>query len=295
MEQKKIIKAQYGATLFGDQIIQLVGPNNKKMTVRYNPFANQWYDLYTHEVLPSNYVTPDGYKISGDFAVVANQKNAQGVIRNTLTSNQKKSSVEEGAKIGAIIAQKSKDQYIKHQTEAFLHILRKGWRKDENGNWITPERDRVVSSKKNADGTRTVTPRTPYQSKQPVTQESTAPKQPVKSQQQTTSQQTPRQLQGTLSFGQAFAQARKQGLKEFTWKGGRYTTELAKDKKLNQVKRNVKFQVPAFEEMSPEDEQRLNNAKPYNDYQGYMYAKQGGSFLIPRKNTIQRFKQRKKK
>lgn len=104
---KSIIKAQEG-TKFGDRVgnIELTGPNGKRMLVTYNPQAKHWYDRNTKEVLPKGYTTPDGFKIDGDYAIVANQKNKQGYIRQGITTPAV-------PKQASPLQQKSQSQYIK--------------------------------------------------------------------------------------------------------------------------------------------------------------------------------------
>lgn len=99
----------------------------------------------------------------------------------------------------------------------------------------------------------------------------------------------------SMSFNQAFAQARRAGLREFTWRGRRYNTQLAGEKRVNPILEKIKFTIPPIEtEISPEDQERLRNARPYKevieqDYQGSTFAK-SGTKLVPRKNIVQKFK-----
>lgn len=51
---------------------------------------------------------------------------------------------------------------------------------------------------------------------------------------------------GGLSFNQAFAQARKAGLKTFKWRGGTYGTQLASEVNLPQMISMDSVQMPGF-------------------------------------------------
>ena len=64
---------------------------------------------------------------------------------------------------------------------------------------------------------------------------------------QTTGQQETKTVNSELSFGQAFAQARKQGLKEFTWRGNKYHTRTAEEEGGAQQKKSPEDRTPPIE------------------------------------------------
>lgn len=74
-------------TKFGRNLerIQFTDHNGKNVIAAYNPFGKYWYNVNTKEKYPNNYETWDGYKLNGDFASVANQKNSNGVIRQNMS------------------------------------------------------------------------------------------------------------------------------------------------------------------------------------------------------------------
>lgn len=91
---KKIVKALKG-TQFGQnvQVVYYTGRDGKDYQAFYNPQAKKW--MYAnrgqknYQFMPEGYITHDGYNFNGDFAIVRNQKNKQGVQKSFINKQQK--------------------------------------------------------------------------------------------------------------------------------------------------------------------------------------------------------------
>lgn len=91
---RKIVKALKG-TQFGRnvQIVYYTGRDGKDYEAFYNPQAKKW--MYAnrgqknYQFMPEGYTTHDGYNFNGDFAIVSNQKNKQGVQKSFINKQQK--------------------------------------------------------------------------------------------------------------------------------------------------------------------------------------------------------------
>lgn len=91
---RKIVKALKG-TQFGQnvQVVYYTGRDGKDYQAFYNPQAKKW--MYAnrgqknYQFMPEGYTTHDGYNFNGDFAIVSNQKNKQGVQKSFINKQQK--------------------------------------------------------------------------------------------------------------------------------------------------------------------------------------------------------------
>ena len=91
---KKIVKALKG-TQFGQnvQVVYYTGRDGKDYQAFYNPQVKKW--MYAnrgqknYQFMPEGYTTHDGYNFNGDFAIVNNQKNNQGVQKTFINKQQK--------------------------------------------------------------------------------------------------------------------------------------------------------------------------------------------------------------
>lgn len=91
---RKIVKALKG-TQFGQnvQVVYYTGRDGKDYQAFYNPQAKKW--MYAnrgqknYQFMPEGYTTHDGYNFNGDFAIVSNQKNNQGVQKTFINKQQR--------------------------------------------------------------------------------------------------------------------------------------------------------------------------------------------------------------